>query len=318
MKIFNASSNRFFYKIAEFTYDWKSRYILKPIFNAILPIAIVFYDADPIHSKLQQISPELVTYLDKNVLTLLIWLACVIFLFTLFIAFIKKSVEENNSIEDIALYSLLKVLTNVIGAKSERFSKQISILKTNTSSKPCDVFNKITQPLDQIKLIAQAAQSFFEIIDKESVTIKLGLAEVTDGVIQDNWLYFAPHNYTPRTQPFELKDVSSALAGCLKKKSIIIVEDTEKESAKKSSKYFQKMSDDTRDEGSIICCPILNDHGKVIYILSISADKKNYFQLKKKTIYQKYIEHFSLRMRLEHNLISLKELSTKKCAEASI
>jgi len=313
MRIFNPHGNRHLHQFVEAMNDWKSVYIFKPVFVSILPIVMAFYGTQPIHDRLASLAPSLTKFLDGNILNVCITASGLLFLMTILYGYISNKISENNNISDDALHGLLTVLKQVIGAKAERFQKHVRTLKKRGGGNAGNTFHEITQPTQQIKLLAQAIQAFFETIDKENVNIKLGVASVRNDAIEDEWFYFAPPTYTPRTQPSELRDPTSTLSTCARKKTIVIIEDIKKE-IKKTSKsriFFATINDTEIDEGSIICYPILDEGGKVIYIISVSANKKDYFQHKKKAIYLNFFEHFALRIRLEHNLLLIKNFSAE-------
>lgn len=137
------------------------------------------------------------------------------------------------------------------------------------------------------------------------------LIRITNDEPEDKWLYFAPQSLPPRTPLSALKHPDSTICACIKRRDIVIIEDTLKESKKQKGRAFLSTNpEDSDDEGSIICYPVIQPvSDNIVYVLSVYVNKKGYFTTKKKALYKKVFEHFALRMRLENSLTQLKHLS---------
>lgn len=53
--------------------------------------------------------------------------------------------------------------------------------------------------------------------------------------------------------------------------------------------------------------PVIHHYSDLIpYVITVVADKKNYFKIEKKKLYKWIFKHFAMRMGLEHSLLMLK------------
>lgn len=311
MYIYSSSSSKMSIWVVEILQTWWSRYILRPIFVSILPIFLAFYGTDPVHERVKSFSPRVTNFFDYHVLEILTCATLFIFFMTVLYGWIERKAKSSGSIADKELHTLLKVLDGVVGAKAERFGKYLRGATSTEYLAPGTVFAEITKPDEQIALLGQALYSYFESIDQDHVNLRVGVAALKNCELEDDWLYFAPQTQPPRTPLSTLRHPDSTISACIRKMDIVIVEDTQKESCKERGRNFLAASPEASDEeGSIICYPIIQPATRqVVCVLSAYANKKGYFAIKKKAIYKKVFEHFSLRIRLEDSLWQLKRRS---------
>lgn len=312
MHFFNPRSSRTIYRLVAASEKWWAKFVVKPLFASILPIVMAFYSAQPIHSAIALHYPDLALFLDTHILYITILVPIVIFATIICFGFLEKEAKDSGSIDDIMLYKLLTVLNNVVGAKADRFSKAYKSLKTSGASDPGDVFRTITKPDEQISLLGFAIYSFFATIDKENVSLQLGVAPLEKGVLADEWLCFAPQSTPPDIPLRMLKECpDSTVSTCLRERSLVIIENTLKEQRKKKKRRFVAITEkEQKEEGSLICFPVLQPAGnEIAYIVSIYANKKGYFLEKKQSVYERLFEHFALRIRLEDCLLKLRTLA---------
>lgn len=313
MKIFNSASNKLLSKIVDISKDWKFIYLLKPLIISALPVIMAFYSTDSIHKRISEISPEITSYCDANVLKVILYAAVLLFVLTAIFGWIEQQANKQCEIDDVSLHTLLKILDRIVGAKSARFGKNYKKLLASRDTCAKTVFNEITKPDEQIALLTEGIYSFFESLDKENVAIKVVVAPLKNNVIEDDWLYCAPTSNPPRTPLSELKHPESALSACLKNKSIVIIEDVQKEALKTKNRNFIITRDDAKtEEGSLVCYPVIHSTtNEVAYILSIYANKKCYFTKQRKPIFENFLQRFALRISLEHSLSLLKTITAE-------
>lgn len=195
--------------------------------------------------------------------------------------------------------------------KRERFAKYVdyfvrSKTENHTTNK---VFKAITKPEDQSELILESLDSFLK-MSYEKIDFKVGLMVVKDDII-DDWKYFLPRNKPPQTCLEDLKREESTISRCIKSKHITIVPDVKKEIRKQrngltSDVNYVKGATSEKENWSQICYPITSiTTKKIIYVITIAASKKNFFNESERQNYIWILDRFAIRLALEHSLESL-------------
>lgn len=169
----------------------------------------------------------------------------------------------------------------------------------------------ITKPDQQLSLLVIAIKGIFEALDSSNASYRVGLLSVDrQSKKPQKWLYFEPTEKPPRTSPKDLSAPSSTVSHAIQNKSIVVVEDIRKELQKKSKEERRYVQGSSRpgDQGSQLCYPITHPAtGEVEYVITIAGDKRKCLEEKYSDLYVWILEHFSLRIGLEHSLLILKE-----------
>jgi hypothetical protein len=215
--------------------------------------------------------------------------------------------KPNSALDREDILSILESINQVVLAKSERFLRDT---KKSLSERwiSTDIFNNITQPTQQIGLLACGVKGVFEYLQNDEVEFRVGLMSIKDNK-PDDWFAFAPTTHPPRTSPDRLSSPTSTIMRALTTGTMIIVSDIQAE-LKKNSKVERniiKGNIQPHDSGSILACPIYCPNvRKPIYVLSILGNKKNCLEEKHRELYTWVLDHFITRLILEHHLYILK------------
>lgn len=198
--------------------------------------------------------------------------------------------------------SIIQTLEIVVQAKYKRF---IDTLKTNISSQ--DIFKTITQPNLQKDVIIQALKSHLELQFQNSL-IKVGLMRVENKSCV-NWENYLPATIGPKTEIHILNSKTSCIKRCIESKTLIIVEDTFRETKKPSAtKNYIKGKTPDNESGSQICYPILHPlTNEVIYVIAVSCNKSQSFKQIDLEFYKWLLGVFAQRLLVEISLDILKQ-----------
>lgn len=213
--------------------------------------------------------------------------------------------------------AIIHALNIVVGDKNKRFSTHLKKMLSTNSASPADTFNEITRPDQQIPLLVSGIKSVFEFIDEKNVFFRVGLMSVKDGSPSE-WISFEPQSSPPRTKPDQLSAPTSAISCAIRTKSIVIIEDIQKELARKTTKQDRRyIRGHTQDgeHGSQLCYPVVHAAtGNVEYVICIAGDQALCLQERHAGLYRWIIDVFATRITLEHSLLILKEKANVKSA----
>lgn len=200
--------------------------------------------------------------------------------------------------------TLFEVLERVVGVKAERFEDWAGRAADPRGLSAEQIFENITQPQEQIKLIWEGLHTFYSsIASAESVAFEVYAAPVADGAIAD-WDYCCPWGASPKIAIDDARKRGNPVSGAVESKRPVIIEDMTARVKLGRKRIGAPLHD---EEGSAICYPVVSDKGRsVIYIVVVVADKKGYFSKKRKALYDWIFGHFKVRVSLEHSLFILK------------
>lgn len=284
---------------------WWIRYIIGPLVVTAPPSLVFgFYEYENVHKSLPHI---FVSYLESHQLLIMGIAILYLYLFTIGYGVIQGCSKTKEDIDTKGLLSLFEVLEKVVGAKADRFDSVLNKIESgNLQSDPKEIFLEITQPTQQIALLAEGLHGFFDSIDKSGISFKVTIASI-ENEKPIGWLYYAPQSEPPRTPMKVLQRPSSSICKAIKTRNIVVVEDFKAEVAKGNDSCYVVSEEIEIDEGSLVCYPIFDPRrDDVPYVLTVVADKRKYFLNRKKPIYKWAIQRFAVRMKLEHHLEVLK------------
>ncbi|WP_343579142.1 hypothetical protein [Acinetobacter sp.] len=238
-------------------------------------------------------------------------------LYPMFRTFILLKCNDNNyekkynnllKQHDIAL-KILEQLEKVVVGKRQRFAKASSdFLSTPQPPRHKTVFNRITQPDEQIRLLIESLHDCVNSIYPTEY-IKVALAEVKNGVL-DNWVCHSPYDTKPRTTIDQLKDPNSTFSKAIAMKKIIIVADTQIEIQKPPNTDIMYIQGNTNpaESWSQVCVPIHSiNSNETIFIISIAIKRANVIAPDNEKFLEWLFKFFISRLALEHSLKELKE-----------
>ncbi|WP_347455338.1 hypothetical protein [Acinetobacter thermotolerans] len=228
---------------------------------------------------------------------------------TIFIAWLQEKVDEKNILDRFAVV-LLATIETVVEEKRKRFATAVENLLQNGTNQPTasTVFKNITQPEKQIQSIIKALEACYKTLYPK-IYFKIALMEVENHTLK-KWAYFLPYTARPNTSIDELKSPESAISQALASKSIVVVEDVQKELTKTQNKKYIKGSTKSHENWSQLCYPIRSiTSNEVIFIICIAAKEANFFHNDQESLrsYEWLLDFFSSRLALEHSLAELKE-----------
>lgn len=205
--------------------------------------------------------------------------------------------------------NILEQLERVVIGKRQRFAKaSADFLSAPQTPKHKTVFERITQPDDQIKLLIESLNDCIKSIYPNEFS-KVALIRIKGGNL-DNWVCHSPYNTKPRTTIEQLKDPNSTFSKTLSKKKMVIVADTKIEIQKTSNDdilYIQGNTD-PNESWCQVCVPIQSiNSNEIIFIISIAIKRANVISAENEKFLEWLFNFFISRLALEHSLKELKE-----------
>lgn len=294
-----------------FAESWLVKSILRPFFFIMPPSLLTFLATrSGMQEEVQQLfGTEIAAYLNESAILILFFA----FLYVTIVKAIYSGIllysKPEREIGRDDLHVILKTLNIVVGDKMKRFAKRVKLVVDQRNLNGGNIFQEITQPTQQIGLLVSALRGAFESIDQTNALFRVGLLTVKNGKPEE-WAHFDPAERPPRTTPEQLSCVGSTVMRCIKAKSSVLVEDIAKEITVKSKKNRRYLKCNTKDgeNGSQLCYPIIHPTtGKIVYVITIAGNKKCCLPEKHLPLFEWIIEHYALRINLEHSLFILKE-----------
>ncbi|MFC1589725.1 hypothetical protein ACFL3P_05605 [Pseudomonadota bacterium] len=283
--------------------------LFAPLLIAPTYFLSLYLDNDTFKKAVKQIIPDdIANALDGSIL-----LICLIaFLVMYFGRLIINSIEQSIIDEDTTLaetgFFLLEMLDQPVSAKALRFGNIAKYQEEHAGTYTCEsIFNEITKPDDQIKLICDAIYEFFNRIISDT-NFRVRLVKIDDNNQPIDIEHWVPHRNQPSTRIETLQAANSAISKCLELRQAVLVSDIHKELKKPEvERCFVAQESGAEVIGSLFCYPILHNHCHSIpYVVCISTNKvclKNeYYEL-----YSLYMEKFALRIALEYSLLRIRE-----------
>lgn len=224
-------------------------------------------------------------------------------------AFIKSNAKPERELTSKDLVAVIEAARIVTESKMGRICKEEVLLAKKGVTSAATTFMRITQPDQQLGLLIESMKTVFEQLDHSEASYRVGLLEIKDGK-PNEWYCFTPKHDPPRTSLETLSSPTSTVSACVEPKSLIVIEDIQKELSKKSAKNrrFVKGSTQKYEQGSQLCYPIIHpENKKIIYVVTIAGNKKNSMLERYRYIYAWVLQHFTIRILLEHSLLTMKE-----------
>ena len=230
---------------------------------------------------------------------------------------LDKKAKRFRNLPDEGLVTLLRIFLNVVGKKMERTGlKTGEILNANPA---IDAFNKNlllsnrnTAQHNQIESLIDGLYTIFEsIIEEPRATLKVTLVLTSQDTF-GSWVYFLPQDDGPTTQEAILRKPNSSFSTAVKLRSkTLIVENIRKEIIKEQkSPQKSRFAVDGETDGSILCYPIHHRNlNKVIFVVSVFADKNDVFKEIEREKYEYIFSQFAKRLLVEYNLLVIENTS---------
>lgn len=300
-------------KIVDFCEYWFIKNVIRPIFFLMPPMLITnIVMKQELKNKISTILGHPVgDFINDSAFLILVGAYLYVIAIKAIYAWISHSSKPEKELSRDDILAILKAINTVVSDKAKRMTAYARMHINSKDISPEEVFMTITKPDQQLSLLVVAIKGVFEFLDSSNASYRIGLLSVNRQTNKpQSWLYFEPTEVPPRTSPKTLSAPSSTVSHAIKNKSIVVVEDIAKELQKKSKderRYVQGSSKPS-DQGSQLCYPIIHPAtGEIEYIITIAGDKTKCLEEKHAALYGWILEHFSLRIDLEHSLLLLKE-----------
>lgn len=236
-------------------------------------------------------------------------------------AFISEKCNQDNYEEkfkelskryDIVL-KVIEQIEKVVVEKRLRFAKaSTDFLSTPQTPKHRTVFERITQPDEQIRLLIESLYDCVKSI-YPSEYIKIALVSVKNKQLND-WVCHSPYDTKPRTSIDQLKDPNSTFSKAIATRKMVIVADTKIEIQKPPTAdimYIQGNTD-PNESWCQVCIPINSiNSNEPIFIISIAIKRADVISKENEKFLEWLFKFFISRLALEHSLKELKEHISK-------
>lgn len=308
-------------KIVSFCESWFIKHIVRPVFFLLPPSLLTMIAArQGMQAEIVQYTGQAVGEFLNNSAILIIFCTYiyVVFMKALY-AGIKGYAKPAKELEVGDLLALLKAIDIVVGDKAKRVTSEVKRFINNTNVVSEINFLQSTRPDQQMPLLTAGLRNVFEYMDKEKTVYRVGLLRIVNDKPVD-WFSFDPASLPPRTEAQTLGAPTSTVSQCIKNKSLVVVEDIQKELNKKTKRErrYIKCNTQEADEGSQLCYPLIHPAtGKVEYVFTIAGNRSGCLIEKYSELYAWVIRHFAVRVSLEHSLLIVKEKADESTKEAA-
>lgn len=230
----------------------------------------------------------------------------------LIMRFIVRKAAESTApsvLQDKMATDLLDAMDNVVAAKMKHLGNSTASL---TGRFICEVFDKITQPDDQMKYLAQALLTFFDkcIADKdagEKFEVVLGEMDQKGQLVK--FRQIEPPSTNIRITESELRRPDSGFSTAARTMEVVLIEDVMKESRKSPGKRRYYIPAGRTKEGSALCYPVYHQHlRRVVFVISVFSFKVGRFvdDIKTRNMWTAAMQSFAIRLSLEYTLDKIK------------
>ncbi len=270
------------------------------LFGGIPAIILGFYEINLINNLFYNNFPKIALFLKNHPIMMVGFTAIWPAIGANLEIFSKKHIPLNEQ----GLLTFLETLERPVQTKLDRFSRKATALldHNNKSISKQKFFCELTRPFKQIGAIVEAIYSYYKAIDNMGTSFKVVIFFVDNEKILERPLFYYPRDKRPSTPIELLQDEKSTVMTAIKKRKMIVVDDTSKSGANFVTE------DDEKREGSIICYPvIIPGFNRVRLVISKVEDKSKYFSIKNKKIYEFVLRPFSRRLIVEYCLWLMRE-----------
>lgn len=298
--------------IINYSKKWWVKFLVVPIlFIGPLSALNFILSKNEIGAKILAFLPkDFADFISHSSIVILAALWLLVTLFRAVLALIEEYSLPERALKIDDLVAILSAVQIAVDGKCVRFHETVKSHKDQDKTDPSNIFLTITKPDQQLALITKAIHTVFTEIYSD-VNFRVGLIRVINNQSID-WTCFAPTTSPPVTEARDLNAPTSTVAACIKEKGIVIVGDIQKELKKKTKndRKFVKFNFKDGKNGSQLCCPVFHPVTREIeYVVTVQSDKEKTFTDRHHALYQWILEHFTLRISLEHSLLILREKS---------
>jgi len=298
-------------KIVKICETWFVKYIFRPVFFLLPPTILTMLAMKKgLQAEVVDLTGQAVgNFLNNSALLIIVGAYLYIVIMKAIYAGVRSYAKPAKEIEVGDLIAIMKAIDIVVGDKTRRMGSQAKEMLQVSNVCGKKTFLQITRPDQQIPLLIGGIRSVFEYMGDAKTLYRVGLLKIENNKPVD-WYSFDPVSHPPRTQASSLAAPTSTVSRCIKSRSIIVVDDIQKELAKKTKKErrFMKGNVQESEQGSQLCYPLIHPAtGDIEYVITIAGNRTNSLIEKYSELYAWIINHFALRVSLEHSLLIMKE-----------
>lgn len=300
--------------------SWLVKYIFTPILFVQPPILLTILATK---NELQNdvvswVGPAIGKFISESALLIIIGSFLYLVVMRAIYAAIRNCAKPERELEVDDLVALVNAINIIVGEKTRRMAIEAKAALGLNNICGRETFLQITRPDQQIPLLIRGLRSVFVYMHTANATFRVGLLRI-DNNKAIHWYSFDPESQPPRTHAAVLNAPTSTVSRCIKTKSIIVIDNVQKELKKKSKniRRFMRGNLQAEDEGSQLCYPIIHSAtGNVEYVVTIAGNRSESLKAKYSELYTWIINHFSVRICMEHSLLIMKE-KTSDTAEST-
>ena len=285
------------------------KYLIKPLLFTFVPWCL--FELSPnssIEKGLRSLSETLTDFILSNHLAIIFFTVLVVW----FLQWLNEAIRSNSFPSKWSyrqLISALKILDIAVDVKEDRIDNGFDSYARDGT---VDSLINTSVPEQQIHILTRAINTFFEqyVHDEiaSSIVVTTDLIRVEDDT-PCGWESSSRNVGIKKTTIFDLQQPTSTAMTAIRDGQCTVVASTKKELAKGTQARFYSV-DENKGNASILCYPITDRvGGKIIYILSISASKKNTFVPESVMLYKYMLDRFAIRLRLEYKLLQIREIT---------
>jgi len=294
-----------------FCESWFVQYIARPILFLGPPILVsTLAIRESLRVDIVEFAGERVgEFLNNSALIIIVGTYIYVVVVKALYAAIRSYAKPARELETGDLFALIKAIDIVVGDKTKRFNSEAKPKASASDFCGRKTFLQITRPDQQIPLLTAGVRSIFEYMGSKDTAFRVGLIKVENDKPVD-WYSFDPASSPPRTPAIDLKAPTSTVSRCIKARSIIVVENITKELSKKTKgeRRFMKGNFQDGEEGSQLCYPVIHPAtNNIEYVITIAGNRTSCLVEKHAELYAWVIEHFAMRITMEHSLLILRE-----------
>lgn len=283
--------------------NWLVQYVIAPALLALPPWAVnQLLENNAAKTWLSKNFPDVAQFL--NTYNVLFFAAAAVYSYVLLAiagAIVKRAASTDVDRHD--LLALLQAIDGVVGAKLGRFSKHAR----GNSLTAENAFATITDPVVQIAEITRCIAEYFNaaLPPKQKRLIRVVLAEITNDRISDIVCFF-PQDAPIQSSIKDLNKPNSAIMTAVRTRRVVVIDDIAKELRRSNPSYVATGNQEDH-VGSIICYPVVTGPKQVSFVISIHCEEDKWFRRARAGVYGLALDRFALRMKLEYELLQLKE-----------
>lgn len=216
--------------------------------------------------------------------------------------------QDQLATADDALKQRIRIeslIEDVVKTKSKRFVDLCAKQPQNPLTGQ-QIFESITQPREQIRLLLEALYHFFK-HGREDRKVRIVLFKPDFEAGHFRFFGYYPSGDRPATPEEEFSLNRGVCGQALQRGGIAVVEDIEADLKGQNPTYYRAAGQPLR-KGSIVCLTVYDSElRRPSSILSVFVDEPNAFQEAESDLLRKILEPFATRLLLEERLCYLKE-----------